>query len=63
MQSAVELWQNAHDPYSYVLVEHWETQDHLDAHGKTPHWIDFNDTVNGHLKSDYEEHHYNEIPR
>ncbi|MCV7440655.1 hypothetical protein H7K33_00280 [Mycobacterium paraense] len=23
----------------------------------------FNDTVNGYLKSDYDEHHYEEIPR
>ncbi|MFJ8553418.1 putative quinol monooxygenase [Streptomyces sp. NPDC093676] len=61
--SPYQLWRNAHDPYSYVLVEHWETQGHLDAHGKTPQWIDFNDTVNGYLKSDYDEHHYNEIPR
>ncbi|MFG3065024.1 putative quinol monooxygenase [Streptomyces sp. NPDC048231] len=61
--SPYQLWRNAHDPHSYVLVEHWETQGHLDAHGKTPQWIDFNDTVNGYLKSDYDEHHYNEIPR
>ncbi|MET8638724.1 antibiotic biosynthesis monooxygenase [Streptomyces sp. NPDC004680] len=61
--SLYQLWLNAHDPYSYVLVEHRETQDHLAAHGETPHWFDFNDTVNGYLKSDYEEHHYNEIPR
>ncbi|OBG97400.1 hypothetical protein A5697_18870 [Mycobacterium sp. E3251] len=58
-----QLWRNAHDPYSYVLVEHWASQESLVAHGKTPHWINFNDTVNGYLKSDYEEHHYNEIPR
>ncbi|MEU5382011.1 putative quinol monooxygenase [Streptomyces sp. NPDC002387] len=61
--SLYQLWRNAHDPYSYVLVEHWETQEKLNAHGKTPHWIDFNDTVNRYLKSDYDEHHYSEIPR
>ncbi|MFJ1604581.1 putative quinol monooxygenase [Streptomyces sp. NPDC088253] len=47
---------------SYALTERWESQDHLDAHGKTPHWIHFNDTVNGYLKSDYDKHHYKEIP-
>ncbi len=45
--SPYQLWRNAHDPYSYVLVEHWETQGHLDAHGKTPQWIDFNDPSTG----------------
>lgn len=60
--SLYQLWRNAHDPYSYALIEHWETQGHLDAHGRTPHWIHFNDTVNGYLKSDYDEHHYEEIP-
>ncbi|ALC30056.1 putative quinol monooxygenase [Streptomyces bacillaris] len=57
-----QLWRNAHDPYSYTLIEHWESQEHLDAHGRTPHWIHFDDTVNGYLKSDYDEHHYTEIP-
>jgi quinol monooxygenase YgiN len=61
--SLYQLWRNAHDPYSYVLVEHWETQERLTVHAQTRHWIDFNDTVNGYLKSSYDEHHYEEIPR
>lgn len=56
-----QLWQNAHDPYSYTLIEHWETQEHLDAHAQSAHWIEFNDIVNTYLKADYDEHHYVEI--
>jgi hypothetical protein len=26
-------------------------------------WVSFNDIVNSYLKSDYDEHHYTEIPR
>jgi len=58
-----QLWRNASDPYNYVLVEHWETQEALTAHGRTAHWIAFNDTVNEYLKAKYDEHHYEEIPR
>lgn len=59
--SMYQLFRNSYDPYLYTLIEHWDTQEDLDAHGKTPHWINFNDTVNSYLKSDYDEHHYVEI--
>ena len=58
-----QLWQNAHDKYSYTLIEHWESQKHLDAHATTPHWNAFNETVNAFLKSNYDEHHYTEIAK
>ena len=61
--SLYQLWQNAHDKYSYTLIEHWESQEHLNAHATTPHWNAFNDTVNTFLKSDYDEHHYTEIAK
>lgn len=59
--SMYQLFRSSYDPYLYTLIEHWDTQEDLDAHGKTPHWINFNDTVNNYLKSDYDEHHYVEI--
>lgn len=58
-----QLYQNTSDPFAYELVEHWDTQEDLDAHAKTPHWIHFDNTVNNYLKQDYEEHHYKEIPQ
>ncbi|WP_166975016.1 putative quinol monooxygenase [Brevibacterium atlanticum] len=60
--SYYQLWRSAVDPYSYSLIEHWDSQEELNAHGRTAHWINFNDTVNEYLKSNYEEHHYSEIP-
>lgn len=58
-----QLMQNHIEPYSYMLVEHWQTQEQLDAHAETPHWKHFDKTVNDYLFSDYEEHHYKEIPQ
>jgi quinol monooxygenase YgiN len=58
-----QLWRNANDPYGYVLVEHWMSRESLAAHARTTHWTEFNDTVNSYLKSEYDEHHYTEIPR
>ncbi|GGC71409.1 antibiotic biosynthesis monooxygenase [Hoyosella rhizosphaerae] len=61
--SLYQLYQSSYDPFAYALIEHWDSQEALDAHGKTSHWINFNDTVNKYLKSAYDEHHYTEIPR
>ena len=33
---AYHLYKSLDDPSEYVLVESWETQDALDAHGKSP---------------------------
>lgn len=59
--SLYQLYKNDHERCSYMLVEHWESQAHLDAHAQSEHWIHFNDTVNDFLYSEYEEHHYEEI--
>lgn len=59
--SMYEMFRHSQDPYLYTLVEHWDSQEELDAHGRTKHWIHFNDTVNDFLKSPYDEHHYTEI--
>lgn len=56
-----QLLQNHIEPYSYMLLERWETQEHLDAHAQAPHWKHFGGTVNGYLDEDYDEHHYREI--
>lgn len=45
----------------FTLVEHWDSQESLEEHNKTSHWIQFNDTVNNYLVTPYEEHHYAEI--
>lgn len=34
-----ELLQRADDPTRLLLVEEWESQAHLDAHTRTPHFI------------------------
>ncbi len=60
--SLYQLFKNDHEKCSYLLVEHWDTQEQLDAHGETAHWKHFDKTVNGYLYSDYDEHHYTEIP-
>lgn len=52
-----------HSKYDFALIEHWESKEHLKLHGKTPHWINFNDTVNALLTEQYDEHHYSEIAR
>jgi quinol monooxygenase YgiN len=52
-----------HSKYDFALIEHWESKAHLVEHGKTPHWINFNDTVNAYLTEHYDEHHYEEIAR
>jgi quinol monooxygenase YgiN len=57
-----ELWNDTRRQDQYSLIEHWRDQGALDAHAKTKHWIHFNDTVNGYLQRNYEEHHYTEIP-
>ncbi|GJH02802.1 MULTISPECIES: putative quinol monooxygenase [Paraburkholderia] len=57
-----ELWIDAKNPNHYSLIEHWRDQATLTAHGKTSHWIHFNDTVNNYLEEKYDEHHYTEIP-
>lgn len=60
--SLYQLFKNDHEKNSYMLVEHWGTQEQLDAHAKSPHWKHFDKTVNDYLYSSYEEHHYTEIP-
>ncbi|HAP3815347.1 TPA: antibiotic biosynthesis monooxygenase [Enterococcus faecalis] len=45
----------------YTLIEHWDSEEALNSHNKTTHWIYFNDTVNNYLSTQYEEHHYMEI--
>ncbi|WP_350449281.1 putative quinol monooxygenase [Escherichia coli] len=45
------------------MIENWDDKAALSAHQKTPHWIAFNDAVNGYLTHDYDEHHYTEIAR
>lgn len=63
-EKGCELYQlnrNADEPLSYNLIEHWATQDDLDAHAKSEHWKHFDATVNDYLLSKYEEHHYKEI--
>lgn len=35
----------------FVFYENWETQERLDQHMKTPHFIDFQDMVEGLLES------------
>lgn len=56
-----QLHRNVAEPLSYNLIEHWETQEDLDAHGETEHWKHFDATVNDYLDTHYEEHHYTEI--
>lgn len=34
-----ELLQRADDPTRLLLVEEWESQAHLDAHTRTPHFV------------------------
>lgn len=58
-----QLWQNHAQPLSFSLIELWENKDCLVSHQKTPHWIAFNDLVNGYLSRPYDEHHYAEIAR
>lgn len=58
-----QLWQHAHDKYSYVLTETWESKEHLSEHARTKHWIAFNDIVNTFLKNNYDEHHFTEIAK
>ncbi|MFC4603141.1 putative quinol monooxygenase [Rhodococcus kronopolitis] len=40
-----ELLQRRDDPRELMLVEEWESQEHLDAHTRTPHFV----TVVGEL--------------
>lgn len=61
--SYYQLARLEHSKYDFVLVEHWESKEHLTAHGKTPHWKNFDKTVNSYLVENYDEHHYNEIDR
>lgn len=37
--TSYELLQHADDPTQLVLVEEWESQAHLDAHTRTPHFV------------------------
>lgn len=53
-----QLYRNTADPLSYTLIEHWESQEHLDAHAKTEHWKRFDATVAEYLNSNYEVHLY-----
>lgn len=52
-----------HSRYDFALIEHWESKEHLQQHGKTSHWINFDKTVNDYLTERYDEHHYQEIAR
>lgn len=56
-----QLHRNVAEPLSYNLIEHWDTQEDLDAHAQTTHWKHFDATVNDYLNSQYEKHHYQEI--
>ncbi|PWJ26342.1 quinol monooxygenase YgiN [Branchiibius hedensis] len=56
-----QLHRNVAEPLSYHLIEHWTTQDDLDAHAQSKHWKHFDKTVNDYLNSTYDEHHYREI--
>ncbi|MBN3859847.1 antibiotic biosynthesis monooxygenase [Neisseriaceae bacterium PsAf] len=60
--SFYQLWQNHGGENNYVLIEHWDNADVLAEHQKTPHWIEFDKTVNSYLEENYDEHHYEEIP-
>lgn len=46
----------------YSLIELWDSQEALNLHNKTAHWIKFNDIVNDYLVTPYDEHHYTEVP-
>ena len=34
-----------HDPNLYVVVERWENREALEAHGKTPHMLEWRETA------------------
>jgi len=58
-----QLVRYEHSKYDFALIEHWKSKEHLNSHGKTPHWINFDNTVNTYLAEPYDEHHYEEIGR
>lgn len=61
--SFYQLVRFEHSKYDFALIEHWESKEQLQQHAKTPHWINFDKTVNGYLVTPYDEHHYQEIDR
>lgn len=34
-----ELYQNTANPGIFTFIEEWESREHLDAHGKSPHLV------------------------